>query len=158
MAILASARAASFQSLTGAPTLDERNAHKVISFRDANTDGAIWEHAGLATAYASGSNATLTVRGYSKTATTGAVRLQASIEKQSGQDIDADGFATAVAATATVAGTSGIYFEHSITLANADLDTIAAGDGFRIKIERLGSDGADTLTEDYQLSSWLITQ
>lgn len=152
--------ASAFEAISGGtPSLDVRNNQKVIGLDDATIEGVIFRGV-LSSAYQSGSNATLKVRGYAATATTGNARIRISFEAQSGQDIDSDGFASTVEANAAADATSGKYFEATFsTLSNANMDTIAAGDMFRLKVERVGNDGTnDTMTGDFQLVSWSITQ
>lgn len=62
-------------------------------------------------------------------------------------DLDAgDSFATDVPATVAVSATQGVVSIASVTLTSAQIDGSVAGDFVRIRIRRLGSDGADSNT------------
>jgi hypothetical protein len=85
-------------------------------------------------------------------ATTGAVRWQVAVEAiTDGDTVDTDStssFDTANSAGATVPGTAGHIDQVSVTLTNAD--SIAAGDLFRLRINRDadGTSGTDDATGD----------
>jgi hypothetical protein len=66
-------------------------------------------------------------------------------------DIDADSFDTAASATAATSGTSGIPNYTEITLTT--IDSVTAGDGFRLKITRNATSASDTMTGDAELIS-----
>jgi len=68
-----------------------------------------------------------------------------------GHDIDADSFDTQQTTTDTTSGTSGIIKRTTITLTNAEADLIAAGDSFRIRVQRVAAGGGDTMTGDAEL-------
>ena len=69
------------------------------------------------------------------TATTGNVGFDVSIEKE--QNVNSDGYATAVQAAATnVPGTSGDQFKVSVNLTQAQMDSVVKGDTFRLKVAR----------------------
>ena len=82
------------------------------------------------------------------TATSGDAMWEASLERMN-TDMDADSFDTAATATTTTNATSGIPNVTEITLSATD--SIAAGEMFRLRIRRLGTNGADTMTGDAQL-------
>lgn len=141
----------------GSASLDERNRQKAIGLDDATVEGILFS-AIMPIEYLTGSNATLVVRGRSASATTGNTRLRISFESQP-QDSDADSFATALSGNAAADATSGIEFSASFTISNATLDGAAPGSSFRLKIERVGDDGTnDTMTGDFQLRSWYLSQ
>jgi hypothetical protein len=71
------------------------------------------------------------------------------------QDLDADSYATANSASATVPGTAGYMDEVSITITNAD--SVAAGDWVAVKLSRDADDGSnDTATGDLELWNFVI--
>lgn len=64
-------------------------------------------------------------------------------------DLDTDAFSNTVTATAAASGTAGVPVITEITITGtANLDSIVAGDFYRIKISRDGTNASDTLTND----------
>jgi hypothetical protein len=82
------------------------------------------------------------------TATSGACVWDASLERMT-TDIDTDSFDTAASVTATTNGTSGVPNYSEITLTT--IDSVTAGDGFRLKINRDANNASDTMTGDAEL-------
>ncbi len=68
-----------------------------------------------------------------------------------GQDIDSDGFDAIQTVTDTTNATSGIVTRTSITFTQAQADSIAAGDAFRLRVTRDANAGGDTMTGDAQI-------
>ena len=128
-----------------------RNLHPVLNFDTATQESAVWT-AVLPSSY---SNGGLTVDVYyaAATATTGTIGWDVAIERidASSLDIDADSFATAqVITAATVPGTSGMILKSSVSITNgANMDSLAAGEAFRIKLRR--NVASDTAAGDAQL-------
>lgn len=118
-------------------TLDQRNAHLVLDF-DASTDeSAVFK--GVLPANYAGGGLTLKIHFALSSATSGNVVWQAAIERVgTSQDIDADSFATANGSGQVAAsGTSGIPSVGTITFTSgAQMDSLAAGESFRLKITR----------------------
>jgi len=82
-------------------------------------------------------------------ATSGNCRWGVQIERCT-TDLDADSFDTATEATGAANGTSGIATVTSLTA--TAIDSLAAGDTFRIKIFRNADDATnDTMTGDAEL-------
>jgi hypothetical protein len=129
-------------------TLDTRNSVAVLDF-DAATDeaavfvGYIPEGANLA------SGITVRISWAATSATSGDCVWGAQFEDSTGHDIDADGFDTATTATTTTSGTSGVVNTTSITCTT--IDSLVAGDCFRLKIYRDADAGGDTMTGDAEL-------
>lgn len=148
------------QVTAGSPEIKTRNGHRCIGFDAAAAAESITHVVRIPTGYASGSNATLTVFFMATSATSGNVRWQVEVERlaSAGQDLDADGFATAVTVDQATSGTSGILSGAAFTLSNSNLDTCAAGDLLRIKLTRLGSHANDTMTGDAEFVYFTITQ
>ena len=120
-------------------TLDTRNGHLVLDFDDTTGESAIFTGV-LPRSY--GGNGLTVEIGYSMTsATSGTCGWLVDFERigDSQQDIDSDGFTgspTTVTAV-TVPGTSGHVDVVSANVANGTaMDSIAAGELFRIKITR----------------------
>lgn len=119
-------------------TLTTRNAHLVAQF-DATTDEAL-VFRGILPRHYGGGGVTLYVHYAMTSATSGGVVWQAAIERVSDsiQDIDSDGFASANGSGAvTVPGTSGHVDIATIAFtAGAQMDSLAVGEGFRLKVNR----------------------
>lgn len=133
-------------------TLDTRNAHPVLDF-DASTDESAVFTGVLPRNYAGG-GLTVTLIWGASAATSGDVVWNSAIERiaEGAQDIDSDGFATAQAATATASGTSGV--QDYVTIAHtsgAQMDSLAAGESFRLKITRDANHANDDATCDAEL-------
>jgi len=79
-------------------------------------------------------------------------------ESAGGQDIDADGFATQQTATSTTNGTSGIVTRTTITLTQAQADSIAAGDTYRLRLERVATDGGDNMSGNAEVLRVIVRQ
>jgi hypothetical protein len=128
-------------------TLDTRNSISVLDADDASTESAVF--VGIMPEAASlGSGLIVSLRWMATTATSGDVRWSVAWEK-SNTDLDSDSYDSATASTATTNGTSGIVTVTNITC--TDIDSLAAGDLFRLRVQRIGGDGADTMTGDAEL-------
>lgn len=128
-------------------TLDTRNSIAVLDFDDASTESAIF--VGVMPEGASlGSGLIVYLHFMATTATSGNVRWSVAFER-SNTDLDADSFDTATAATVATNGTSGIVTVGSITCTT--IDSVTAGDLFRLRVQRLGADAADSMTGDAEL-------
>lgn len=136
-------------------TLDTRNSHLVLDF-DASTDEAA-VFAGVLPQHYSGGGITVYLHYAMSSATSGDVVVTAAFERigEGQQDIDSDSFASANSATATVPGTSGNLDIVSIAFSNgAEIDSLAVGEGFRIKVTRDADNGSDTASGDLEL--WAV--
>lgn len=141
---------------SGNALFDTRNSQLVLDF-DAATDKAACFRGVLPSHYAGG-GITVKIHYAMTSATSGNVIWQTAIERvsDSQQDIDSDGFATANSSGAVaVPGTSGHVDICSVAHASgAEMDSLAAGEGFRLKINRDADNGSDTATGDAEL--WAI--
>lgn len=139
---------------TNFATLDTRNAIPVTEY-DATTEesgayiGVIPEGANLSSG--------LLVRLWwmGDTATSGNVRWGVQFEK-SGTDVDVDSFDSLTEVTSAASATSGIETVAEITC--TAIDSLAAGDRFRLRVVRRAADAADTMTGDAQLVAVEIRQ
>ena len=132
---------------TNFATLDTRNSIAVLDFDDTTDESAIFvsicpQGANLA------SGLSITLIWTASTATSGACVWDASLERMT-TDIDTDSFDTAASVTATTNATSGVPNYSTITLTT--IDSLVAGDGFRLKINRDANNGSDTMTGDAEL-------
>ena len=129
-------------------TLDTRNSISVLEFNASTEEtamfvGSIPEGANLA------SGLLVRIWWMGDTATSGNVRWAAAFE-DTGTDLDADSFDTATEVTSAANGTSGIETVASITCTT--IDSLAAGDRFRLRIARKGADAVnDTMLGDAQV-------
>lgn len=132
-------------------TFDTRNNHVVLDF-DASADEAAIFGDVLPRHYAGG-GITVTIVWMATTATSGNVVWSVAIERMdTATDLDADSFATANTATAAAPATSGAPAYTTIAFTSgAQMDSLAVGEAFRIKVSRTGSSGSDTMTGDAEL-------
>lgn len=135
-------------------TIDLRNLHPVLDFDDTTAEAAIFT-AVLPRHYAGG-GITVYLHYAMTSATTGKVRWEVSIERigDGSQDIDADGFATEQGVNVDpVPGTSGNVDIVSVAFTDgAQMDSVAAGEAFRLKVVRDSADGTnDTASGDAEL-------
>jgi hypothetical protein len=132
---------------TSFATLDTRNSIAVLDFDDASTESAVF--VGIMPEGASlGSGLIVNLDFMATTATSGNVRWSVAFERCT-TDLDSDSFDTATAATVAVASTSGVVAVGSITC--TAIDGITAGDLFRLRVQRLGADAADSASGDIEL-------
>lgn len=128
-------------------TLDTRNNHPVLDFDPTTQEISIFR--GMLPRHYAGGGITATAYSAATSATTGTIGYGFSIERIGAtQDIDADSFDTETLATpVTVSGTSGVGV--SISAAVANLDSLAVGEPFRLRVRRDVAN--DTATGDSEL-------
>ena len=130
-------------------TRDTRNSMAVLDFDDTSAESAVFGGV-LARNYAGG-GITVRICWLATSAVAGDVVWGVSIERHQDEtvDHDTDSFAAEKTVTATAPGTSGMvqYSEVAFT-SGAEMDSLAAGESFRIKIRRVASDVADTMVGD----------
>lgn len=140
-------------------TLDTRNSVAVLDFDDTTDESAVFG-AVLPSNYAGG-GLTVTIVWMATSATTGDVIWNADFERHQDDafDIDADGFAGANAATGTTASATGEQQYTDITFTDgADMDSLAAGESFRLKITRDANNGSDNLSGDAELLRVIVKE
>jgi hypothetical protein len=133
-------------------TIDTRNQHPVLDFDAATAEAAVWT--GIIPNNYGGNSITVYASWAASSATSGKVVWRTSFERigNGSQDIDSDGFATAVTWTAATApATSGNVLISSATHTSAQIDSVAVGESFRLKLERVGGDASDDMTGDAEL-------
>jgi len=134
-------------------TLDTRNAHPVLDFDATTNEDAVFG-AVMPQNYAGTTGVTVYIHYAMSSATAGDIDWDAAFELigDQQQDIDADGFAAVQSVdNTTVPGTSGLVDVVSIAFTDgAQMDSVAAGDEFRIKVTRDAA--SDTATGDAELT------
>jgi hypothetical protein len=140
---------------TAFATLDTRNSIAVLDFDAATDEAAIFS--GVIPDYANlSSGLKIRLAWMATTATSGNVRWGVQLERCT-TDLDADSFDTATLVTSAANGTNGIVTIAEITA--TDLDSLAVGDTFRIKIYRDADDAIeDTMTGDAELIAVEVQQ
>lgn len=131
-------------------TLDNRNGQPCLDFDGAANEEAIFS--GVVPSHYAGGGFTVVLHVGFTSATSGTANIECSVERGT-TDKDADSFATMTDASAVPNGTSGIETQVSIALAN--MDSIVAGDHFRLKVRRdaNGTNGTDDIASDMELYS-----
>jgi hypothetical protein len=133
---------------TGFATLDTRGTGiAVLDFDDAATESAVFVST-LPRSATIASGLVIELRWMATSATSGNVRWSVAIERCN-TDLDSDSFDTSVESTAACNATSGIITATSITITT--IDSLAVGELFRLRVQRLGADAADTMTGDAEL-------
>jgi hypothetical protein len=136
---------------TNYATLDLRNNRPVLDFDTTTQEAAIFT--GILPSDYAGAGVTVTLFCSLTSATSGTVGWDVAFERtlESSDDIDSDSFATAQTVTAvTVPGTSGQILKMSVNISHgANMDSLAAGDLFRIRVRRDVAN--DTATGDAEL-------
>jgi hypothetical protein len=133
-------------------TLDTRNQHPCLDF-DASTNESAVFSAVMPQSYAGTTGVTVYLHYAMSSATTNTIDWDISWERIGDQqlDIDGDSFAAANSVdNTTVPGTSGLVDIVSVAFTDgADMDSVAAGESFRIKVTRDAS--SDDATGDSEL-------
>jgi hypothetical protein len=132
---------------TAFATLDTRNSIAVLDFDDATDESAVFVSI-IPEAASLGSGLKIRLHWMATTATSGDVVWDVSLERMT-TDLDSDSFDTIASGTAAANGTSGILTVTEITLTT--IDSVTAGDGFRLKVTRDANNASDTMTGDAEL-------
>lgn len=135
-------------------TLDLRNYHPCLDFDGATDEEAVFS--GILPRNYSGGGLTVYLHVGFTSATSGNAYWQVAIERMDDGtlDLDADSFASFQGAAGNPNGTSGVMTLVTIAFtAGAQMDSLAAGEMFRLKIRRDadGSAGTDDVTTDAEL-------
>lgn len=137
---------------SNAATFDTRNQHPVLDF-DATTNESAVFSAVMPQHYAGTTGVTVYIHYSMSSATADTVDWDAAFERIGDQQLDVDGDSFAAVNSVddtTVPGTSGLVDVVSIAFTDgADMDSVAAGELFRIKITRDAS--SDDATGDAEL-------
>jgi len=132
---------------TAFATFDTRNSILKLDYDDTTSESGVFVGV-LPEAASLGSGLIVRLWWMAKTATSGNVVWGVQFEK-TGTDNDADSFDTAATGTSAANGTSGIETLASITI--TAIDSLAAGDRFRLKVYRDAANASDTMTGDAEL-------
>lgn len=142
-------------------TPDTRNAEPTLDFDGTTDEESVFSRV-LPLSYAGGG---LTVDTWWSltTATSGDFRVQAAIERDavSAIDTDTDDFAAFQSAGGVAPGTSGQLVKVSIAFTDgAEMDSLAAGSPFRLKIRRDadGTSGTDDIATDAELRRVVVRE
>lgn len=139
---------------TNYATFNTRNGHLVLEFDTTTQETAIFAGV-MPRNYSDTTGVTVYVAwmAASATANTGGWDVSLERDADAGDDMDADSWATAQTITAaTVPATSGVVKITSVAITKgANMDSIVAGDPFRIRIRRDVAN--DTAAGDLQLLS-----
>lgn len=133
-------------------TLDLRNVHPVLDFDDTENESAVFS-AVMPQHYAGTTGVTVYIHYAMTSAVANTVDFDVAFERIGDQqlDIDSDSFAAVNSVdNTTVPGTSGNVDIVSVAFTDgADMDSIAKGEGFRIKVTRDAT--SDDATGDAEL-------
>lgn len=146
-----SATDASFPA-SGYATLDTRNTHPVLDFSTGTTNRRCFFQGVIPDNY-DGEDIEVVLFMTMTSATSGSIVMSVRIENMSGLDITSDSFTAGYPnATIAVPSPAGTMFEATITLTGANLDSVAAGNPFRIEVLRDTPNRAgDTASGDMEL-------
>lgn len=132
-------------------TLDTRNQHPVLDFDGATNESAVFT--AIMPRHYAGGGVTVYIHYAMSTETSGDIDWDVAFERigDQQQDIDSDGFAAVQSVdNTTVPGTSGLVDIVSVAFTDgAQMDSVAAGESFRLKITRDAA--SDTSTGDAEL-------
>lgn len=150
---------AGFPPATNYATQDTRNAIPTLDF-DAATREEIF-FAGFMPGHYGGGGVNVVLAWMASTATTGDCRWETAFERHQDDvdDLDADGFATGNASNATTASGSGEVKYTTIAHTNgAQMDSVAAGEHFRLRVARDAANAGDTMAGDSELVGVFLSE
>jgi hypothetical protein len=137
---------------SGYATLDTRNTHPVLDFSTGTANRRCFFQGVIPDNY-DGEDIEVVLFMTMTSATSGNIIPSVRIENMSGLDITSDSFTAGYPnATVAVPSPAGTVFEATITMTGATLDSVAAGDPFRIEVLRDTPNRAgDTASGDIEL-------
>lgn len=133
-------------------TLSSRNTHLILQFNDT-TDESIYFPGVMPRNYAGG-GVTVRICWMATSATTNEVVWAVAWERHEDDafDLDGDGFAAARTVTATAPSASGeVSYDDIAFTDGAQMDSVAAGESFRLHVYRDADDGDDDMVGDAEL-------
>ncbi len=132
-------------------TISTRNSIAILAFDDSTGESAIFNGICPENAQLS-SGLIVRIHWVAASATTGDCVWEVSfMAMNSTTDIDADSFDTAASGTTTTAGTAGFTNVTAITITT--IDSLAAGQAYRLKVARTPGAGGDDMVGDAQVHS-----
>jgi hypothetical protein len=138
---------------TNFATLDTRNSHPVLDFDKDTDESALFS--GIMPRHYAGGGVIVMLVWMATAVTTNEVVWNAQFERHADDafDLDSDGFAAVQASAAVTApSASGEVSYDDITFDDgAEMDSVAAGESFRLKVIRDANNGADDLDNDAEL-------
>lgn len=128
-----------------------RNDHRVLAFDDSTAESALLE--GIMPEGYDGKPLEVHIHWVAATATSGDVVWGGAWERDAaaGHDIDGNSFASQKTETTAAPGTSGQIKITTIEFTQAEADAIVAGDAYRLMLQRVAGDAADTMAGDAQV-------
>lgn len=134
-------------------TFDTRNGIAVLDFDPTAAESAVFVSFLPEAAVTTDGLKVRLVWTPSTSTTTNAVIWGAALQRlDTSTDIDTDSFGGTVTASAVASGTAGIPTITEITLTGTtNLDSVSAGDAFRLKVTRDATAGGDDLADDAEL-------
>lgn len=133
-------------------TLDARNQRPRLDFDDTTDEAAVFSYIMPQNYSGQGLLVILHITDTADTTAAHASYWDVSFENGTGLDQDSDSFDSAQSNHAHPNGTSGIDTTCEISFTNAQIDGIAAGDPFRIKVVRDADNGSDDWSGDAELT------
>jgi len=133
-------------------TLTTRNNHLLLAFDDAADEYAYFP--GVLPRHYGGGGVTVTIIWLAASATSGEVVWAVAWERHQDDalDMDADSFAADQTVTATCASATGEPAYDTIAFTNgAEMDSLAVGESFRLRIYRDANNADDDMAGDAQL-------
>jgi hypothetical protein len=144
---------ASGDTTTNYAALDYRNQQPVLDF-DKDTDESAVFSTVMPQNYAGTTGVTVYIHWSASGVTVNDVIWDVAIERigDGQQDVDSDGFAAVNSVTDTAPGTDGFVTIANVSFTDgADMDSVAKGEKFRLKITRDADNGSDDLDADAEL-------
>lgn len=131
--------------------LTSRNDHAVLAFDDSTAESVIFE--GIMPEGYTAEALEVLLFWVAATATSNTVRWGAEWERDNsgGHDIDSDSFSAQQTVDSDAPGTCGQIRSATIEFTQAQADSVAAGEPFRLRIQRAAAAAEDTMVGDAQL-------
>jgi hypothetical protein len=133
-------------------TLDTRNSHPILDFDKDTDEEAVFP--GVMPRHYDGGGVEVMLVWMADGVTVNNVVWDAQWERHADDafDLDADGFAAVQSVTAAAPSADGEVSYDDITFTDgAEMDSVAVGESFRLKIRRDANNGSDSLDADAQL-------
>lgn len=132
-------------------TFDTRNSQPVIDYDDTAEENGIFS--GVMPRNYAGGGVTFYIHWAATSAVAGTTVWQTALERLGTvQDMDSDSFATGNNGTTLTQGTAGLLNITNIAHTDgAQMDSIAVGEGFRVRLSREVADAQDSMVGDAEL-------